>query len=475
VLTAFGGAVYLIMRHELLARTDAELEGELQEMLDDVEMSSDWPALARRWSRRFARYGGCEFQVSAVSGAGAGTALVRSDHLAVHPLPVPTIPRSLHQLDFESVPLGTRTLDLGPQGRWRVAAQLVPATAGPVLVQVAAALAPVDHELAELLAVLLLTGPLALAGALGGGYLMARAALAPVDRMAAVADEITATRLDRRLEVPLNPDDELGRLARTLNGMISRLERSFGEVRRFTADAAHELRTPLAVMRNAAEVALRAPRDAEQYRTVLEDLLEEIEWLSRLAEQLLFLCRGDAGLVPQVRQAVPLDALVSEVADALRVVAGQKCQTIRVDLAAPCPCPVTGDPPQLRRLLFNLLDNAIKYTPAGGTIAVHTQCQGAQVRVVIADDGEGIAAEHLPHLFDRFYRVDPARERERETTGGTGLGLAICRSIVEAHGGTIGVESTPGQGTQVAFTLPTVADDVHRSDTQRIEGKGAQS
>ncbi len=127
-----------------------------------------------------------------------------------------------------------------------------------MVAQVAAPLAPVDHELGELLAVLLLAGPLTLAGALGGGYLLACMALAPVDRMAAAADQITATRLDRRLETP-NPEDELGRLARTLNGMIARLERSFGEIRRFTADAAHELRTPLAVMRNAAEVALCAP------------------------------------------------------------------------------------------------------------------------------------------------------------------------------------------------------------------------
>jgi heavy metal sensor kinase len=445
VLTAFGGAVYLMMRHGLLERTDAELAGELEEMIDDVETTADWSDLARRWSRRFARHGGYEFQASAVSGRTLG----RSDRLASHPFPVPSIPRSLHRLDFESVALGARSVDMGPQGRWRLAAHLVPGPEGPTVVQVAATLAPVDHELAELLAVLLLTGPLALTGALGGGYLMARAALAPVDRMAAAADQITATRLDRRLDAP-NPDDELGRLARTLNGMIARLERSFGEIRRFTADAAHELRTPLAVMRNAAEVALRVPRDAEQYRSVLEELLEEIERLSRLAEQLLFLCRGDAGLVPRVCRVVEVDELVHEVADHMRAVAGEKGQTITLDLAAPCR--VAGDPDQLRRLVFNLLDNAIKYTPAGGAIAVKSQSVGEHVQVVVADDGKGIAAEHIPHIFDRFYRVDPARGRE--TTGGTGLGLAICRSIVDAHGGRIDLDSTNGRGTQVSFTLP---------------------
>ena len=444
VLVTFGSAVYLMMRHGLIAQADAELEGELQEMVDDVETTADWPELASRWSRRFARHGGYEFQASRVSGE----LLARSDRFGSQRLPVPPIPRSLRQLDFESVSLGARSIDLGPRGRWRVATHLVPGPGGPAVIQAAMTFAPVDHELTELLTVMLLTGPLALAAALGGGYLLARTALAPVDRMAAAADQISATRLDRRLEVA-NPDDEMGRLARTLNGMIARLERSFGEIRRFTADAAHELRTPLAVMRNAAEVALRVPRDAEQHRQVLQEMLEEIERLTRLSEQLLFLCRGDAGLVNPTRQPVRLDELVGEVSEHMGVVAAEKRQTITVDF--PSPCPVPGDPDQLRRLLFNLLDNAIKYTPNGGAITVSGQCPDAEVRLVISDTGIGIAAEHIPHIFDRFYRVDPARGRE--ATEGIGLGLAICRSIVEAHGGRIEIESHVGRGTQVTFTL----------------------
>ncbi len=445
VLAAFGSAVYLMMRHGLIARTDAELEAELQEMIDDVETTADWPELSSRWSRRFSRHGGYEFQASRMSGA----ILARSDRLGPLRLPVPLIPHSLRQLDFESVPLGAGNIDLGPTGRWRMATHLTSGPGGPVVVQVAATLAPVDHELTELLTILLLTGPLALAAALGGGYLLARTALAPVDRMASAADQISATRLDRRLEVP-NPDDELGRLARTLNGMIARLERSFGEIRRFTADAAHELRTPLAVMRNAAEVALRVPRNADQHRQVLEEMLEEIERLTRMAEQLLFLSREDAGLVHPTHESVPFDALAREVAEHMRVVAAEKSQTIAIEL--PSSCPVTGDPDQLRRLLFNLLDNAIKYTPNGGAITVSVQCPDEEVRIVISDTGIGIAAEHIPYIFDRFYRVDPARGRE--ATEGIGLGLAICRSIVDAHGGRIEVESHVGRGTQVTFTLP---------------------
>jgi signal transduction histidine kinase len=197
-------------------------------------------------------------------------------------------------------------------------------------------------------------------------------------------------------------------------------------------------------------VALRLPRDSEQYRTVLEEMLEEIERLTRLSEQLLFLCREDARLVPRSRESVRLDELVEEVADHLRVVAAEKRQTIAVEISGPCA--VLGDEDQLRRLLFNLLDNAMKYTKNVGTISVRSVHLGEKVRVVVADNGIGIAAEHIPHIFERFYRVDPARGRE--ATEGIGLGLAICRSIVEAHGGCIEVASDVGRGTQVTFTLP---------------------
>src|SRR5262249_11195035 len=177
------------------------------------------------------------------------------------------------------------------------------------------------------------------------------------------------TRLDQRIDVP-NSDDELGRLARTLNGMIARLERSFEEIRRFTADAAHELRTPIAVLRNEAEVALRMPREPEQYRRVLEDQLEELERLARLAEGLLFLCREDAGLVPMARDRVGLHEVVADVTDHMQVVAREKGVTLQVEGIVPCH--TRGDEDQLRRLLFNLLDNAINFTPPAPTITTHT-------------------------------------------------------------------------------------------------------
>ena len=319
-------------------------------------------------------------------------------------------------------------------------------------------LAPNDRALRELLAVLLTTGPIALAAALGGGYLLARKALAPVGQMAANAAEITASQLDRRIAAS-NPDDELGQLARMLNDMIERLERSFSEVRRFTADAAHELRTPLSVMRTMAEVALRSPRSPEQDGRVLEDLLEEIEWLTRLVSQLLFLCREDVGLATGPRQAVCLDEVVREVAGHMQVLADEKAVSLEVHFCGLRT--VQGDRDRLRQVLFNLLDNAIKYTPPGGTVSVRDVSSNDTAQVVVSDTGIGIAAEHLAHVFERFYRVDPARGTE----GGTGLGLSICRSITEAHQGRLVIESEPGQGTTVTLSLPVASSE---SDKQSL-------
>jgi len=446
VLTVFGGAVYVAMRHELLARTDVALAGELDEIAEDVQAARDWTRLSEQLKRRFARHEVYEFQVSRVGGE----TFFQSDRLKPRRFSVPAVPGSLRHLDFESVALGTANVALDSLGHLRLMSGLVSGPDGPVVVQAATSLASIDQELAELLTVLLLSGPLALVCALAGGYMLARKALAPVDRIVHTADQITATRLDRRIDVT-KTDDELGRLARTLNGMIARLERSFEEVRRFTADAAHELRTPIAVLRNEAEVTLRMPREPDQYRRVLEDQLEELERLSRLAERLLFLCREDAGLVPMSRELVGLDALVEDVVEHMRVVAGERGVSLEADRIAPCR--VKGDEDQLRRLLFNLLDNAIKFTPAKGTVAIETACVDNNVRVVVTDSGIGIAPEHLPHVFKRFYRVDPARGRD---VGGTGLGLAIARSIAEAHEGSIEMQSTVGEGSSVILTLPAV-------------------
>jgi two-component system, OmpR family, heavy metal sensor histidine kinase CusS len=448
VLAGFGISVYLLAQRGLQIRTKESLSIQMTVIEDQLSRAQGRSVLQGRLERQYSRHPAFDIQVT----DGNGRVWMRGDRIRDRGLPPPSRPPDANREVYDS-------FSVAGLGRFRMVSRLSVRYSVPLLVQVATSLQENDEQLAELMTILLLVGPLAVGCTLGGGYLLARQALAPVDRMAATADEITATQLDRRLHEP-NPDDELGRLACTLNGMIARLERSFQEVRRFTADAAHELRTPLAILRNEAEVALRIPRESEQYRECLENMLEEIEHLSRLSEALLFLFREDAGLGAHTSDLLNLDQIVRAVADDIRVVAAE--QNLELVLDALRPCQVLGNAEQLRRLLFNLLDNAIKFTQEGGSINIRVERQKGQAKVIIEDSGIGIAPEHLPRIFDRFYRVDSARSRR---TGGNGLGLSICKSIAEAHQGFIEVVSQPGRGTQVALTLP----DITRSSLRVTE------
>jgi heavy metal sensor kinase len=246
-----------------------------------------------------------------------------------------------------------------------------------------------------------------------------------------------------------HPDDELGRLSRTINAMIARLERSFAEIRRFTADASHELRTPLTAIRAEAEVALGRRLTEAEHQALLGSILEECERLTRLIDQLLALAREDAGARTGGRTEVDLADLVDGVVDTMRPLADAKgVRLLRGGKDSPR---VQGDGGRLRQVFSNLLDNAIKYTPEGGTVEVRVGRRDRSAVVTVRDTGIGIPAEHLPRVFDRFYRVDKARTRAE---GGTGLGLSIARSIVAAHGGRIELESAPGRGTACTVTLP---------------------
>ncbi len=451
LLVGFSVAVYGLMRQHLLAFTDAALAEETADLAGDVGRCRSESALSQELGLRYASHDGYEFQVT---GKG-GRVLFRSDGLGRAGVPIP-------RFATLSVEPAYQTLGHDRNRSVRLANRIASGPSGPVAIQAAVSLAPNDHALRNLLAVLLSAGPLTLAGALGGGYLLAQKALAPVGRMAATAAQITATRLDRRLEAS-HPGDELGRLAGTFNDMIARLERSFEEVRRFTADAAHELRTPLSMMRTEAEVALRAPREPERDGRVLEDLLEEIDRLSRLVTLLLFLCREDSGLATGETRPLRLDDVVRDVVDHMQVAAREK--EVALEAGTLQPCHVCGDADRLRQLLFNVVDNAIKFTPPGGSVAVRCEVRDGWANVVVSDTGAGIPAEHLPRVFDRFYRVDPSRN---DDAGGTGLGLAIVRSIAEAHGGRIGIESDFGHGTTIAVTLPTSDNPVKAMETHSM-------
>jgi signal transduction histidine kinase len=315
--------------------------------------------------------------------------------------------------------------------------------------------------------------PLALILAGTGGWLLARRALRPVDQMTTTARRIEAEHLTQRLE-GAQADDELGRLARTLNEMLARLEAAFAQVRSFTSDASHELRTPLTVLKGEIEVALRNPREPGEYQRVLISALEEVERMSRLVDDLLLLSRADAGALRWDHGPVDLDRLVEEVAKQGDILG--RGRGVRTRITTLEPLVIQGDDQRLKQLLLNLVDNAVKYSPPAGHVnlglrAVKREAGGGKqeakkaepadpgveprgmdfAEITVQDAGIGIPSEALPRIFERFYRVDQARARE---AGGAGLGLCIAKTIAEAHGGRIEVQSTPGAGSTFTVLLP---------------------
>lgn len=290
--------------------------------------------------------------------------------------------------------------------------------------------------------------PLALGLAGLGGYFLARKALSPIDRMARRALEINAEHLSARLDVE-NPADELGRLATAFNETLARIEQSFDQLRRFTSDASHELRTPLTAIRAVGEVGLREKAAPEHYREVIGSMLEEAGRLTGLVESLLAISRADSGQIRLALAEITVLPFVHEISALLEVLAEEKAQ--RIVIGGDETARVRGDRGILRQVLINLLDNAVKYSPAGGTVSVRVRAAGRAVTVEVEDTGPGIAPEHRTRVFDRFYRIDEARSRE---AGGAGLGLAIAKWGAEAHGGRIGLECPAAGGCIFRLTLP---------------------
>jgi signal transduction histidine kinase len=259
-----------------------------------------------------------------------------------------------------------------------------------------------------------------------------------------------------------NPHDELGHLAAAFNETLGRIERSFEQLRRFTSDASHELRTPLTAIRSVGEVGLRRPGTAETYREVIESMLEEAGRLTRLVESLLAISRADSGQIQLVRSEIDVLPFVREVGLFVEVLADEKGQ--RLYIGGDEATRIQGDRAILRQILINLLDNAIKYSPAGSAISVRVQPDGSQTAsVAVKDAGPGIPAEHCDRVFDRFYRVDEGRSRE---AGGAGLGLALAKWGAEAHGGRLELSCPPGGGCIFRLSLPgyvraEVAEEVH--------------
>jgi len=306
--------------------------------------------------------------------------------------------------------------------------------------------------LEEFFSTLVLLAPVVLLLSTIGGWFLAKAALRPVDEIMRTAQDITASNLSRRLPVP-KTNDEIGRLSATLNDMISRLESSFERIRQFTADASHELRTPLTILTGELELSLRSRKTPQEYQDVISSALQEVLRLSHVVESLLLLSRSDMGQVSLHKEPTNLTETLADLADAATILGTQK--DIYITFRHSEDLFIEADRAKLYQMFLNLVDNAVKYTPEGGmiSIAVHRDGNFAEVRV--RDTGIGISPEHRTKIFDRFYRVDKARSRE---LGGAGLGLSIVQWIVQIHGGTINVESEPGQGSTFLVRLPLLAD-----------------
>jgi heavy metal sensor kinase len=317
----------------------------------------------------------------------------------------------------------------------------------PVILQVARSEAVIRQTVRDLFVTLLWSLPIAVACAGVGGYWLARHALAPVDRIAERARSITADRLSERLPVE-HPNDELGRLTGVVNDMFGRLEESFAQMRRFTSDVSHEVRTPLTAIRSEGEVALREPHDEAGYRAVIGSMLEEADRLALLVDRLLTLSRAEMGQAPLAREVVDLRDLAEQVVGHLAVLAEEKQQALGVVPGAPLRC--LGDRQVLRQALINVVDNAIKYTPDGGTIDVRLSAAGGEASVAVEDSGPGIAPEAAGKVFERFYRGPSPAAGGR---AGAGLGLAIAKWAVEVNGGRLTVESRAGGGSTFRMVL----------------------
>jgi heavy metal sensor kinase len=437
VLSAFGVSAYLEMRHSIHKTVDEELviraEGVHQLIERDIQRGhkDDLPDGLREHTEL--RAGGALLQVSDDQGNWLYRSAVMSDYGVPRPATLRKRP-----VDFfgKEIPL-------------RIWSESVSMGGTSYLIQTAFEMDDFYDALHEFALLLFISIPSLLLCAAGGGYWISTRALAPVDQITQTARTISAQNLSSRLVVP-NTRDELQRLSETLNGMLERLEAAFKKITQFTADASHELRTPVAVMRTRAELSLRKARSADEYRDVIAEVLAELEKTSGLIEQLMFLARADSGAETLHFSATNVAEVLREACHQGSALAEAKQIAFQEQISGDSLW-IQGDASSLRRLFLILIDNAVKYTPASGQVEVSLHRNDGYAVAEVRDTGIGIAEADLPNVFERFYRADKARTRE---SGGVGLGLSIGRWIAEVHAGTIEVRSSPGRGSIFQIRLP---------------------
>lgn len=392
----------------------------------------------------------------------AGQVLALSE--VTRALPADALERLAGPLGSPGLTRHVGTLPLGPPtGPVRYLAIPVE-NAGPSIsgLLVATPTAQAAFGPADLLRSMLLIAPIILVSAGLVGYWLAGTSLRPVQTIMDEVEAISDGRsLHRRLPVPLS-GDEMARLALTVNGMLARLEQSFGSLHRFTADASHELKTPLMVLRAGVERALVHPGTPPEILQSLDETLAQINQMTEMVESLLTLARADEGRAPLAVEECDLRALVADVAETAGML-GESVGVTEVHTLPSAPVRLAVDGGRIREMLLNMVTNAIKYTPPGGTVALSLEEDAEAVTISVRDTGIGIAPGDLPHIFERFWRADPARSRTGEHPG-VGLGLAITKWIVEAHGGSISVQSRPGRGSIFTVRLPRGPDSLPKAN-----------
>ena len=432
VLAVYAAAILVYVSRSASAALSQQLRGDFQFAAAMIEQTPDG---AITWS-----YDESEDQDRPWVQVWSqdGQLLYRNDVALKQPVP----DRNLADLPDDAV-VTIQTAD----GPLRVLTRRGRIAARPVVIEVARSEQPMRQQIRDIVLILLLGFPLAVATAGLGGYAVARRALAPIERMTERAQTITADRLSDRLPVA-NPDNELGRLATVFNATLARLQGSFDQMRRFTADVSHELRTPLTAIRSVGEVGLRGRRDETTYRTIIGSMLEEVDRLAGLVDRLLTLSRAETGQAKLSLEGVGLEELAQTVVADLAVLAEEKAQPVVIE-ASGTPCAL-GDRVMLRQAVINLVDNAIKFSAPGSRIVIRVFELSGRAVMEVADAGPGIPGSVRDHIFDRFFRAPSAAE----VVHGTGLGLSIAKSAVELTGGTLTLQHSAEDGSTFRITLP---------------------
>jgi heavy metal sensor kinase len=435
-LAAFGLFQYYRLQGSLMASVDSNLQIASTQALVNTDNENGQPAFQNtdNFAGLSSHLGTEEFAVRIVGSNGT----VLDSFGAANLLP-----------SFRTFRTGFTTIQ-GEQASWRIYSQPIVSSSGSIVawLQAAQSLSRVDQAVGGLRTQLLFGVPVILVLLAAGGVLLADRALRPINRITRTTQDLSAQDLAQRIDY-LGPDDEVGRLARTVDSMLARLQMAFDRERRFTADAAHELRTPLTALKGQIQVALGQKRTGEDYRQTLEAMQNQVDRLIGLSDGLLFLSRADHDQVPVETATVDLSEMIEILFEQTYPLA--ESRELRLTASVEPGLLIEGDQDLLIRLVFNLVDNAFKYTPSGGHVSLVLRRDRNEALIEVSDTGYGIPALHLPHLFERFYRVEQDRSSR---SGGAGLGLAMAAEITQLHHGEIAVDSTMGRGSTFTVRLP---------------------